>query len=149
MMIEDSSQQLNWLIESLVERIPEARCALLSAADGLKRASTEGLSKDKADKMSAITSGLWSLGRGAGSDFADTEKVRQVIVELEGAMLFVVAAGFGTILSVLTNDKANPGLVGHEMDQLVRSMHKHLETAARAEQERAAAASVFPARAGS
>ncbi len=147
MNAEDSNRQLGWLIEGLVEKIPEARSALLSAADGLERARTTGLSKDKADQMSAITSGLFSLGRGAGREFAESEKVRQVIVELEGAVLFIVAAGFGTILSVLASDKANPGLVGHEMEQLVRSMRPHLETAARV--DRAADALAARARAGS
>ena len=146
MNAEDSNRELNWLIEGLVEKIPEARSALLSAADGLKRARTSGLSKDEADQMSAITSGLWSLGAGAGREFADSDKVRQVIVELEGAMLFVVAAGPGTCLTVLTSDKANPALVGHEMDLLVRSMRPHLQTAARV--DRAADVSAARARAG-
>jgi predicted regulator of Ras-like GTPase activity (Roadblock/LC7/MglB family) len=37
-MTDDSTQQLSWLITGLVERIPQARSALLLSADGLVRA---------------------------------------------------------------------------------------------------------------
>lgn len=127
----DSIQQLGWLITGLVERVPHARSALLLSADGLVRAYTQDLAKDDADHLAAIASGLWSLSAGAGRKFADSDAVRQVNVELEGALLFVAAAGFGTCISVLTTDEADPGLIGYEMAQLVRSMRPHLETAPR------------------
>jgi predicted regulator of Ras-like GTPase activity (Roadblock/LC7/MglB family) len=128
---EDSIQRLSWLINGLVERIPQARSALLLSADGLVRAMTNDLAKDDADHLAAIASGLWSLASGAGRKFAESEAVRQVVIEMDGALLFVGAAGFGTCISVLTSDKADPGLIGYEMAQLVRSVRPHLETAAR------------------
>jgi len=128
---EESIRQLSWLITGLVERVPQARSALLLSADGLVRARTADLSKDDADHMAAIASGLWSLAGGAGRKFAGSGAVRQVGVEMDGALLFVAAAGFGTCISVLTSDTADPGLIGFEMAQLVRSMRPHLETAPR------------------
>ena len=127
----DSAQQLGWLITGLVERIPQARSALLLSADGLVRAKTPDLEKDDADYLAAIASGLWSLASGAGRKFAKSGAVRQVGVEMDGALLFVGAAGFGTCISVLTSDMADPGLIGFEMAQLVRSVRPHLETAPR------------------
>ncbi len=137
---EDSNRQLGWLIQGLVDRVPQARSALLLSADGLARARTTDLAKDDADHMAAIASGLFSLASGAGRHFADSEAVRQVVVEMEGALLFVAAAGFGTCISVLTSDKAEPGQIGFEIAQLVRSMRPHLETAARNDRSAAAAA---------
>jgi predicted regulator of Ras-like GTPase activity (Roadblock/LC7/MglB family) len=137
---EESNQQLSWLITGLVERVPQARSALLLSADGLVRARTSDLSKDDADHMAAIASGLWSLASGAGRKFAGSGAVRQVGVEMDGALLFVAAAGFGTCISVLTTDAADPGLIGFEMAQLVRSMRPHLETAPRTDRAAAAAA---------
>ncbi|HEV2638934.1 MAG TPA: roadblock/LC7 domain-containing protein [Actinocrinis sp.] len=128
---EDSIQRLSWLITGLVERVPQARSALLLSADGLVRARTSDLEKDDADHLAAVASGLWSLASGAGRKFAESGAVRQVVVEMDGALLFVGAAGFGTCISVLTSDKADPGLIGFEMAQLVRSVRPHLETAAR------------------
>lgn len=137
---EESTHQLSWLITGLVERVPQARSALLLSADGLVRARTSDLSKDDADHMAAIASGLWSLASGAGRKFAGSGAVRQVGVEMDGALLFVAAAGFGTCISVLTSDSADPGLIGFEMAQLVRSMRPHLETAPRSDHAAAAAA---------
>jgi predicted regulator of Ras-like GTPase activity (Roadblock/LC7/MglB family) len=137
---EESTHQLSWLITGLVERVPQARSALLLSADGLVRAHTPDMSKDDADHMAAIASGLWSLASGAGRKFAGSGAVRQVGVEMDGALLFVAAAGFGTCISVLTTDSADPGLIGFEMAQLVRSMRPHLETAPRADHAAAAAA---------
>lgn len=124
----DSNQPLSWLIKGLVDRVPEARSALLSSADGLVTARTPDLQKDDADQLAAISAGLFSLGKGAGKKFADSDAVRQVVVEFDGAMLFVAAAGFGTCISVLTSDKADPGQIGFEIVRLVRSMRPHLET---------------------
>jgi predicted regulator of Ras-like GTPase activity (Roadblock/LC7/MglB family) len=139
-MTDDSTQQLSWLITGLVERIPQARSALLLSADGLVRATTPDLAKDDADHLAAIASGLWSLASGAGRKFAKSGAVRQVGVEMDGALLFVGAAGFGTCIGVLAGDTADPGLIGYEMAQLVRSVRPHLETAPRREQEAAVAA---------
>jgi predicted regulator of Ras-like GTPase activity (Roadblock/LC7/MglB family) len=137
---EESTRQLSWLITGLVERVPQARSALLLSADGLVRARTSDLGKDDADHMAAIASGLWSLASGAGRKFAGNGAVRQVAVEMDGALLFVAAAGFGTCISVLASGAADPGLIGFEMAQLVRSMRPHLETAPRTDHAEVAAA---------
>lgn len=144
---EESTHRLSWLITGLVERVPQARSALLLSADGLVRARTADLTKDDADHLAAIASGLWSLASGAGRKFAESGAVRQVGIEMDGALLFVAAAGFGTCISVLTSDTADPGLIGFEMGQLVRSMRPHLETAPRFERPSAAGAAAALSRA--
>jgi predicted regulator of Ras-like GTPase activity (Roadblock/LC7/MglB family) len=129
--VEENTDQLSWLITDLVRRVPHARSALLLTTDGLVRARTPDLEKNDADVLSAISSGLWSLAASTGRKFAGDGGVRQVGVEMNGALLFVASAGFGTCITVLAGDAADPGLIGYEMAQLVRAVRPHLETAPR------------------
>jgi predicted regulator of Ras-like GTPase activity (Roadblock/LC7/MglB family) len=76
-----SSDDLTWLLESLPERIPGARSALLLSADGLVKAA-HGLDTDAADHLAAVASGLHSLAVGAGARFAGGG-VCQVVAELD------------------------------------------------------------------
>jgi hypothetical protein len=52
--------------------------------------------------------------------------VRQTVIEMESAYLFVSAAGQGTCLAVLTTADADVGLVAYEMAVLVRRSNEHL-----------------------
>jgi len=52
--------------------------------------------------------------------------VRQTIIEMESAFLFVMAAGQGTCLALLSSASANVGVMAYEMAMLVRRMGKHL-----------------------
>jgi len=137
---DDSTGQLSWLITELVRRVPQARSALLLSADGLVKAKTPDMATDDADHLAAMASGLWSLASSAGRKFGDSGAVRQVAVEMDGAMLFVGAAGFGTCISLLAADTADPGLIGFEMAQFVRAVRPHLETMPRGEERPAPAA---------
>jgi predicted regulator of Ras-like GTPase activity (Roadblock/LC7/MglB family) len=122
---------LDWLLRRIVERLPDARAAVLASADGV-RTHRHGISGDEADRLSAIAVGLYSLGRGIGRFGGhSTDVVRQVIVEHADALLFVAGAAPGTVVAVLTTPNADPGLVGHEMAQAVSAVTKHLATAPR------------------
>jgi predicted regulator of Ras-like GTPase activity (Roadblock/LC7/MglB family) len=52
--------------------------------------------------------------------------VRQTIIELEQAFLFVTAAGHGSCLAVMCPANANAGLVAYEMAMLVKRAGPHL-----------------------
>lgn len=119
------AQDLVWLLSGLVERVPHTRSALLLSSDGLKKA-VHGLDTDGADHLAAIASGLFSLARSAGVRFGRSEGVRQVVAELDGALLFVSAAGSGAVLAVLAAKDADPGVLGYEMSQLVKSVRPYL-----------------------
>ncbi|MGI5212335.1 roadblock/LC7 domain-containing protein [Plantactinospora sp. CA-290183] len=121
------AQDLVWLLSGLVERVPHTRSALLLSSDGLKKAA-HGLDADGADHLSAIASGLFSLARSAGNRFGNSEGVRQVVAELDDTLLFVSAAGAGAVLAVLANRDADPGVLGYEMSQLVKSVRPYLGT---------------------
>ena len=57
--------------------------------------------------------------------------MRQTVVELEDAFLFVTAAGDGSCLAVLADADADVGLIAYEMTLLVKRVGVHLGTAPR------------------
>jgi predicted regulator of Ras-like GTPase activity (Roadblock/LC7/MglB family) len=123
-------QDLAWLLSGLLQRVPMTRTALLTSADGLRKA-VHGMDPDEADHLAALASGLFSLARNVGVRFGGGEGVRQVIAELDRSLLFVAAAGSGTVLAVLADRGADAGVLGYEMAQLVKSVRPYLATPAR------------------
>lgn len=121
--------KLNWLLESLLERTPGTRHALVLSRDGLKLCHSSGLGRDSADHLAAIAAGLQSLSQSASMEFGNGGGgVRQAMAEFYGGLLFIVEAGAGAHLAVLTSEEADPGLVGHNMNELVEQMSEHLTT---------------------
>ncbi|MEU7278052.1 roadblock/LC7 domain-containing protein [Streptomyces sp. NPDC045431] len=124
------SSDLDWLLTGLIQRVPHTRSAVLLSSDGLVK-SVHGLDADSADHMAALASGLYSLGRSAGSRFGDSGEVRQVVVELDNTLLFVSTAGSGTCLAVLAGRETDAAVLGYEMAMLVKSVRPYLVTPAR------------------
>ncbi|SEP82873.1 roadblock/LC7 domain-containing protein [Streptomyces radiopugnans] len=121
---------LSWLLTGLVQRVPSTRSALLLSSDGLVKAA-HGLDTDTADHLAALASGLYSLARSAGIRFGSGGEVRQVVVELDTALLFVSTAGSGACLAVLAESEADAAVLGYEMAMLVKSVRPYLATPAR------------------
>ncbi len=128
--IRTDQGNLDWLLQNLLDKVPGTRHALLLSSDGLKKAMV-GLSDDEADHLSAMASGLASLGRGVGRQFGGGGEVRQVVVELTTALLFVTSAGSGAVLAVLAGPQTDAGTLGYEMGMLVKSVRPFLATPAR------------------
>ena len=124
-MTATSPGDLTWLLEHLVTTVDRVRQVVILAADGLTLAHSAGLSQEDADRLAALASGLQSLARGAGQAFAGGE-VRQTIIEMGAALLFITAAGEGTCLAVLAEADADAGLVAYEMAVLVKRVGQHL-----------------------
>ena len=112
------AQDLSWLVDQFVDTVPGARHAAVVSADGLLLAMSNRLSRTQADQLAAIASGLSSLTRGAARCFGHGA-VNQVMVEMSQGFLFVMAISDGSILTVLTDPRADVGLVGFEMARLV------------------------------
>jgi predicted regulator of Ras-like GTPase activity (Roadblock/LC7/MglB family) len=122
--------QLNWLLDNLVERVEHIRHAVALSRDGVVVAASQRISPEDSDHLSALAAGLQSLARGAGQHFGAGE-VRQTIIELDSAFLFVTAAGEGTCLAVFAAADANVGVVAYEMGMQVRRMGKYLTAPSR------------------
>lgn len=125
-------KELNWLLEDLVGRVVGARHAVVLSADGLLLGRSPGLSKDDSDHLSAMASAFQSLARGTGRQFGGGQ-VRQTIVEMEHAYLFVTAAGHGACLAVLGEEDADMGMIAYEMNMLVKRVGNYLSSAPRVE----------------
>ena len=80
--------------------------------------------------MAAVSSGFHSLAKGVGRHF-EAGRVRQTVVELDEAFLFVTAAGDGSCLAVLSDADSDVGLVAYEMTLMVKRVGAHLATAPR------------------
>lgn len=124
--------KLSWLLENLLERTPGARHALVLFRDGLKLCHTSGLSTDQADHLAAIAAGMQSLAHGASMEFGDgAGGVRQAMAEFYGGLLFIIEAGAGAHLAVIAAEDADPGLTGHNMNELVEQIGEHLSVGVR------------------
>ena len=121
---------LDWLLDDLVSRVVGARHAVVLSADGLLVGRSTELSKEDAEHLSAVASAFQSLARGTGRQF-NGGRVRQTIVEMEHAFLFVTAAGQGTCLAVLGEEDADVGMIAYEMNMLVKQVGSVLSAAPR------------------
>jgi predicted regulator of Ras-like GTPase activity (Roadblock/LC7/MglB family) len=121
----DTTGQLSWLLDNLVDQVQHVQQAVILSRDGLVVAASRSLTPEDGEHLSALAAGLQSLARGAGRHF-QAGQVRQTIIEMESAFLFVMAAGRGTCLAVLTAADANVGVIAYEMAMLIRRMGKYL-----------------------
>lgn len=121
---------LDWLLDDLVDRVPPAQHAVVLSADGLLMGASAGLPRDDAEHLSAVAAGFQSLARGAGRHFKGGG-VRQTIVEMDHAFLFVTAAGQGACLAVLSDADSDIGVIAYEMAMLVIRVGQSLTSPSR------------------
>jgi len=129
-LTNNAAKDLNWLLDSLVERAVGAKYAIVLSADGLLLGNSADLGKDDAEQLSAIASAFQSLARGTGKQF-DGGEVLQTVVEMERAYLFVTGAGQGACLAVLAEESSDVGLIAYEMNVLVEQVGRFLDAAPR------------------
>ncbi|MER7760140.1 roadblock/LC7 domain-containing protein [Streptomyces sp. NPDC097619] len=122
--------RLNWLLDELVDRVGSIRKAVVLSGDGLATGSSKALTREDSEHLAAVASGFHSLAKGVGRHF-DAGQVRQTVVELEDAFLFVTAAGDGSCLAVLADADSDVGQVAYEMTLMVKRVGDHLATAPR------------------
>lgn len=117
-----------WLLDNFVRSVPGVRHGIVVSADGLLMAISGGLDRVTGDHLAAIVSGISSLTRGAARHLG-TGEVRQAVVEMDGAYLFAMAIGEGSVLAVLADPECDVGVVGYEMALLVRRAEQALTPA--------------------
>jgi len=123
-------KELNWLLDDLVERVTSIRKAMVLSSDGLPTGVSKDLTREDSEHLAAVASGFHSLAKGMGRHF-DAGGVRQTVVELDEAFLFVTAAGDGSCLAVLSEAEADIGQIAYEMTLLVKRVGAHLGSAPR------------------
>jgi predicted regulator of Ras-like GTPase activity (Roadblock/LC7/MglB family) len=116
---------MNWVADDLVLRVNGISQAVVLSGDGLALGASASLSSEEADHFSAVAAGVQSLARGAAEMFGGGE-VRRTLIEMDAALLFVVAAGDGSCLAVLCTADADPALIAYEMGMLVKRICQYL-----------------------
>ncbi|MEV6318170.1 roadblock/LC7 domain-containing protein [Streptomyces sp. NPDC051776] len=117
--------ELGWLLDDLVARTEHVRQAVLLSADGLATSASEGMRGEDIDHLAAVGSGFHSLAKGLADRFA-AGGVRQTMIMLDDAYLFVTPAGQGSRLAVLAGAETDTGQLGYEMALLVKRVGRHL-----------------------
>lgn len=131
-----TARDLAWLLDDLVDRVAHVERGIVLSTDGLLIASSKGLTREEAEHLAAAASGFQSLARGTGR-YLGGGAVRQTVVELERAFLFVTAAGKGACLAVQASAEADVGLVAYEMARLVTAVGTSLSTPLRTQPDEA------------
>jgi len=121
---------LDWLLANFAERVPDVSHALAVSEDGLRIAASPDLSAAQVDQLSAVISGLASLGVGAAR-LMSAGRVRQQILDMDGGVMLVMAVGERALLGVLAAPGCDLGQVGYETATLVQRVAEALEPAVR------------------
>ena len=119
------ARDLAWLLDDLSGRLADFRRAVILSRDGLLIAASQDLSREDAEHLSAVAAAMQSLAAGTGDRF-QAGGVRQTIIELEGGLFFVTAAGEGSCLAALCPADADAGTVAYEMAMLTKRARPHL-----------------------
>ncbi|MEV5829710.1 roadblock/LC7 domain-containing protein [Actinomadura sp. LOL_016] len=125
------SGRFDWLLEDLVQRVEEVRQAVLLSRDGLVMGASENIARQDAEFLAAASSGFFSLANGAREHFG-AERVRQTVVHLDELLFFVMPAGSGSCLAVLSDSGGNTGLVAYETTMLIKRLKLQFGAAPRA-----------------
>jgi predicted regulator of Ras-like GTPase activity (Roadblock/LC7/MglB family) len=121
-----SAPELDWLLDEMVGRVPGIRKALILTRDGLAVGASAMLSREDAERLSAIAAAFHSLARGAVRELGG-EEARQVLVEMDVGFFFATAAGEDGCLAVITSAQADIGLVAYEMEMLIKRVSDHVD----------------------
>ena len=122
---QNPAGELNWLLDGLVDKVTDVRQAVVLSSDGLLMGASRDLGREDAEHLSAVAASFASLARGAARQFSGGG-VRQTIVEMDNAFLFVTSAGQGACLALLAASTADVGLIAYEMAMLVTRVGQHL-----------------------
>ncbi len=131
-VLSTQATNVNWLVNSFVDRVPGVTDAVVVSSDGLPIAASSGLDRDAVDRFSAVSSGLIGLAYGASSRFGGGA-VTEVIVEMQNAFLFVTGISDGSLLATFAESGCDVGLVAYEMAVLVEKAGAVLTPELRAE----------------
>ncbi|MEU8569389.1 roadblock/LC7 domain-containing protein [Streptomyces pathocidini] len=123
--------ELDWFLEDLAKQVPQTRRVIWLSSDGLVR-SQHGCTREEAEHLAAIGSGLKSLSAGAGAFMPIAEsKVTLIVLAFEDGILYQTPAADNSSLMVTADAGVDDGLMAQRMSDLVKRLGDHLKTPAR------------------
>ncbi|WP_405136497.1 roadblock/LC7 domain-containing protein [Nocardia sp. NBC_01388] len=118
------------MLDDFLGRMPGIESAVVLSTDGMLISKSSALTRESAEHFCALASALQGLARSTGGHFG-VGGVRQSVIELDRAVLFVTSAGDNACMAVLAGEDINMGMVAYEMNQTVARVGTFLSTAPR------------------
>ncbi|WP_233604397.1 roadblock/LC7 domain-containing protein [Micromonospora sp. HM5-17] len=115
------------ILDEFVNRVSAAQHAVALSPDGLLLAVSHGVDREEAEQLSSIIAGLQALAL-AAARYSGPGGVRQVIVQMHGAFLFVTATRGGAILAVRFAGDAEVDAMAYEVALAACRANLHLPT---------------------
>lgn len=117
-----SPQEFAFLVQHFADATAGVRHALIVSSDGLPVIAAAGLHRDVADPLSAMSSGLMSLGESV-AQLIGASHCEQVMTKFPGAgyLVFMKMSELAGLV-VLVEEGANLGVVAFGMTRLVDSV---------------------------
>jgi predicted regulator of Ras-like GTPase activity (Roadblock/LC7/MglB family) len=112
--VTSAYQNFAWLISDFVRNADGVTDAVAVSSDGLLIAASEGLTRDRADHLSAVVSGIASLTQNAAATHG-FRGMKLVMIEMLDGFMMVNQMRDGSCLGVLAEEGCDIGLVGYEM----------------------------------
>ena len=118
MSVVEQTREFSWLLRSFVEQTAGVDGAVAVSSDGLLMAMSASLTREDAEPVAAIISGLVSLGRGAAGHLG-FEGLERMVVGMRKGVLLVASVSDGSAMGVIARAGCDIGAVGYQMTLLV------------------------------
>jgi predicted regulator of Ras-like GTPase activity (Roadblock/LC7/MglB family) len=118
MSVVEQTREFSWLLRSFVEQTAGVDGAVAVSSDGLLMAMSSTLTREDAEPVAAIISGLVSLGRGAAGHLG-FEGLERMVVGMRRGVLLVASVSDGSAMGVIARAGCDIGAVGYQMTLLV------------------------------
>jgi predicted regulator of Ras-like GTPase activity (Roadblock/LC7/MglB family) len=115
-----AARDFTWLFAEFTRTVHGVTDAVAVSSDGLLLAASDTLDRDRADRLSAVVSGITSLALGVSRSHGRLGGggVKLVMVEMYGGFLLMSTVRDGSCLGVLAAAESDIGMIGYEMGTL-------------------------------
>lgn len=125
------SEQLAFLLETFASKTAGVQSVLVSSTDGLELAAHNLVDDGVSASLSAVTSGMFSLAKRAGSLLSGDGAIKQNITEFGKGFLVIVPGGPGANVTVLADASVDIGQLGYDVQLLVNQVSHLMSVEAR------------------
>lgn len=123
---------LSWLLERLCMNVAGIRQAVVVSSDGFALAKSDGVDRETADRLAAVSSGMIGLAYGSAGRFG-AGPVSNVIVEMQNGWLFITGIRDGSLICCLTEKEIDMSSIAFEMSIFVQRVGDSLTADVREE----------------
>lgn len=131
-MTTKAATNLNWLLARLCDTVPAIKQAVVVSSDGMALAKSDGVDRETAERLAAVSSGMIGLAYGSAGRFG-AGPVSNVIVEMQRGWLFVTGIRDGSLICCLTEKDVDMGTIAFEMSIFVQRVGESLTAEVRQE----------------